>query len=351
MIGIGHVGDALLRQVSSLSSAPLRLVGAATTRASAYRSSGLLPDALAVDLREQGPLSTSDLVHQLVAHPAPLAVVDATGSPEILPIYEPLLRAGVHVVTPSKLACSASQAGFYRLRQLGDGAPVHFRYETTVGAGLPVVRTLQEIVASGDRVRSIRAVLSGTLTYLFHEVESGRGLAEAVAEAVAGGYAEPDPRDDLGGEDVVRKALILARTAGLSVERAEVQVRPLVSEALRALPREALGDALISEGAAWASRAREAEQKGQRVRYLATITADGGRARITVGPESVPASSPFGLLGGTDNLIEITTDRYAASPLRIQGPGAGPDVTAAGVLAELLDVASRLSRPALAAAA
>ncbi|OZC03326.1 hypothetical protein [Rubricoccus marinus] len=340
VFGTGHVGGALLRQIAGLSRAPVRVVGAATTRGHVYRASGVTPEALAALVAESAPPDLSRLVPALVRHPRPLAVVDATGSLEVSGIYEDLLASGVSVVTPSKLACAGPQARFYRLRDLGASGPAHFGYETTVGAGLPVIRTLQTLTATGDRVRSIRAALSGTLTFLFGEVERGIALSDAVATAVARGYAEPDPRDDLSGEDIVRKALILARAARLHAERAEVRTVGLVSDAVRTASPEDLPDALRAEGQAWSERACAAAARGERVRYVATITADAGRAQIDVRPLAVPAASPFGMLGGTDNLIEITTDRYAASPLRIMGPGAGPDVTAAGVLSELLAIAA-----------
>ena len=349
--GVGGVGGALLDQIRALApDAPIRLVGAATRRGSAWAPDGLSIPDLHGELARGAPPDWPALLGQLAAHAArrPTLLVDATGAAEIAGFTEHLLAAGVSVVTPSKLANTGSQDQFDRLRQLGDGARAHYRYETTVGAGLPVIQTVADLVATGDRLRSVRGVVSGTMTYLFHQLERGTPFSAAVRAAVEQGYAEPDPRDDLSGEDVARKLLILARTAGLRVERDEVEVESLVPDGARDVPRTLVTDALADVDALWADRVEAAAARGQRLRYVGRVgRAPGSGAsgwRLVVGVEAVPADSPLGGLRGTDNLIEITTDRYALSPLVVQGPGAGPAVTAAGVLADVLTVA-RAVRP------
>ncbi|WP_412069860.1 aspartate kinase [Rubrivirga sp. IMCC43871] len=343
--GVGHVGGALLRQIAALPGRPrLRVVGGSTTRGAVLRPDGVPADALAAALAVCAPPDWPALAAALADHARPLVVVDATGSSEVAARYEALLGAGVHVVTSSKLANAGPLDLFYRLQALGDGRRAHYRFETTVGAGLPLVRTVEDLAATGDRVRSVRAVLSGTMTYLFSEVEHGVPFSVAVAEAVRRGYAEPDPRDDLSGEDVVRKGLILGRAAGLATERAEVEVDGLASVAVRAAPRDEVVARLAAEDGAWARRARSAEAAGHRLRYVARLDARGGRGHLRVGVEAVPADSPLGRLGRTDNVVEITTDRYAASPLVVQGPGAGAEVTAGGVLADVLAVARAVAR-------
>ncbi len=344
--GVGHVGGALLGQIDALAGRPaaLRVVGGCTTRGAVFRPDGLPAGALAPALGAFSPPDWPALLDAFEAHAAtgrPLAVVDATGSPDAAAVYERLLRAGVHVVTASKLAGAGPLDLFHRLSHYGDGRRAAWRYEATVGAGLPVIGTLRDLVATGDRLRGVRAVLSGTMTFLFSEVERGVAFSAAVAAAVAAGYAEADPRDDLSGEDVVRKSLILARAGGLAAERAEVQVESLVPEAARAAARADVPALLAVEDDAWRRRADAAATAGTRLRYVARIGADAGLARIRVGVEAVPADSPLGLLRRTDNLVEIASDRYAASPLVVQGPGAGPAVTAGGVLADLLAVAAR----------
>ena len=336
--GVGTVGGALLRQMAGLGAGPLRLVGACGRTRTTVGLEGLDPAALAF---APGAPDWPALVNRLAAHAAgtPTAFVDATGAPAVADLVEPLLAAGVSVVTPSKLANTRSQATYDRLRQLAASGAVHYRYETTAGAGLPIVRTIEDLVATGDRVRSVRGVLSGTMTYLFGQIERGAPFSTAVRWAHEQGYSEPDPRDDLSGEDVARKLLILARSAGLRVERADVDVESLVPAEAAAVPVTLVTDALASADAGWARRVAEAEAAGQRLRYVGEIRVEGDAARLRVGTRAVPAESPLGRLSGADNLVEIATDRYAVSPLVVQGPGAGAEVTAAGVLADLLSVA------------
>lgn len=341
LAGVGHVGGALLEQIAGLHDVGVRLVGACTRGRSVLRLDGLDPSA--PDFAAAPP-DWAAIVDTLSRHSEthPTAFVDATGSPEVADLVEPLLAAGVSVVTPSKLANTRSQETYDRLRYLGGGARVQYRYETTAGAGLPVIGTIEDLVATGDRVRSIRGVLSGTMTYLFGQIEKGVSFSTAARWAHEQGYTEPDPRDDLSGEDVARKLLILARSAGLRVERADVEVESLVPPEAADVPVTLVTDALATADASWADRVARAGAEGRRLRYVGRVEPAPTGARLRVGVEAVPAESPLGRLGGTDNLVEISTERYAASPIVVQGPGAGPAVTAAGVLADVLAVARAL---------
>jgi aspartokinase/homoserine dehydrogenase 1 len=210
-----------------------------------------------------------------------------------------------------------------------------YRYETTVGAGLPVVRTVRDLVRTGDRVRSIRGAVSGTLTFLFAALRQGTSFAEAIETAARRGYTEPDVRDDLSGRDVARKFLILARTAGRSLEPDDLQVESLVPDGLASVGRDAFREKLPEATAHWHERSAAAAAKDRTLQYVGRL----GPSGIDVGVQAVAQSSDLGRLDGQNNLFEITTDRYADAPLRVSGPGAGPAVTAGGVLADLLHVA------------
>ena len=345
LAGVGSVGQALLQQVAALPEGGprLRVIGACTTRHSFWKTSGLASPEAAGALRDGPPPDWSRLLVRL-AQPAhvPRVFIDATGSKAVPRFYERLLQAGVSVVTPSKIANTQGQDDFDRLQAAAHASAGSYRYETTVGAGLPVVQTVRNLVATGDRIRSIRGAVSGTLTFVFDRLRQGALLSEAVHEAAAQGYAEPDVRDDLSGEDVARKFLILARTAGFSLERADLEVESLVPEALRTASAEAFLSCLSQVDARWQERVAEAQGEGRVLQYAGTFSEDG----VRVGVQRVPAEAPLGRLQGTDNLIEIYSDRYATSPIVVQGPGAGPAVTAAGVLADVLTVAAaHVDRP------
>ena len=338
LAGVGAVGSALLQQMDALdlSSLSMRLLGACTSRRSVWLDPTRSPATVPAQLSEGRPPDWPAIVDRLTQDaPRPLGFVDATGHPDVADHYERLLRAGIHVVTPSKLANTRSQAVFDRLRTVADEQNVEYRYETTVGAGLPVVQTVRDLVDTGDRVRSIRGAVSGTLTFLFSAMREGRSFSEAVRAAIDRGYAEPDVRDDLSGEDVARKFLILARTAGYTVDREDVQVESLVPDGGGDQAYETFLDGLTAVDTHWQERSRAAAAEDAVLQYVGRFSMDG----IEVGVQRVSANTAFGRLEGQNNLFEITTDRYAEAPLMVRGPGAGPDVTAAGVLGDVLAVA------------
>ncbi|NCC36639.1 MAG: homoserine dehydrogenase, partial [Chloroflexia bacterium] len=237
------------------------------------------------------------------------------------------------VVLANKLPLSAGLAQFQAL--MADAAT---RYEATVGAGLPIIATLQALLDSGDTVTRIEAAMSGTLGYLCSQLETGEALSTALRAAHALGYTEPDPRDDLSGADVARKALILARTCGLPWSINDIPAEPWFPPAMAGLSRDEFLARAEELDAPFASRVAEARAVGGALRYVATVTPQGA----SVGLRIVPAEHPLASLRGADNLFSFTTTRYAERPLVVRGPGAGQSLTAAGVLADIVATAREM---------
>jgi homoserine dehydrogenase len=264
----------------------------------------------------------------------PCIVVDVTAaSGHELPLAD-AVSDGARAVLANKKPLSATWASFVELTSGGAT-----RYEATAGAGLPVIATLRGLLDSGDEVTKIEAAMSGTLGYLCSELEAGAPLSAAVRAAHRLGYTEPDPRDDLSGADVARKALILARTCGLPWELSDIPAEPWFPPALAKVGREEFMARLEELDAPFAERVAEARSRGAALRYVATITPEGA----SVGLRAVPADHPLASLRGPDNLFSFTTARYAERPLVVRGPGAGQAVTAAGVLADIVATAREMA--------
>jgi aspartokinase/homoserine dehydrogenase 1 len=346
LAGAGLVGSALLRQITELAAMPgnegprVRLRGLITTSRMLLAENGdaLAPESWRDDLASQGqPANLGAFTARILAARLPsVTLVDCTASDALLARYADLLRAGVSVVTPNKRgpAGALDLAAEHRYAARRSGA--RYLYETTVGAALPVISSLRDPLATGDTVERVEGVLSGTLSYLFNSFDGAQPFSALVRDAQRRGYTEPDPRDDLGGVDVARKLLILARELGLPLELRDVRVEPLLSdECLRAPGVEAFYEALARDDARFEAQRAEAARSGRVLRYIAQL--EGGAA--SVGLRAVALDSPFARLSGADNMIVFTSRRYHERPLVIQGPGAGAEVTAAGVLADLLRVA------------
>jgi len=340
LIGPGGVGSALLgileRQAPSMISTrriDLRLVGVANSRLIIWDDKGIpFPEAADYLERKGVQSSLDDLVHLLIeSHLERLIVIDATASGEVATRYAELLSHGIAVVTPNKRANSGAQDMYDRLQRLSSRRKVPYLYETTVGAALPVLSTLRNLRDTGDHIEKIEGVLSGTLSFVFNQMAEGYSFSESVSLARDKGFSEPDPREDLGGEDVARKVLILAREAGLNVAHSDLEVDSIVPIELQDLPIKTFMNRLSEADDEWRARL----SAGKRLHYVAEVRNDC----FCVGVRVVAPESPLAGLRGTDNMVIFTTARYSDRPLVVQGRGADPEVTAAGVFADIIRAA------------
>lgn len=343
LIGPGNVGGALLRQL--LEAQPrlkrerqldLRIRAVANSR-KMLRSETTLAS---LDLERGETLDLDAFAMHVKSEHIPHAmIVDCSGRADMAERYEGWLAQGIHVVTPSKHAGSGDAARLAALHRAGAKSGARFRYEATVGAGLPVVMTLRNLIDTGDTPRSIAGLFSGTLAWLFNHYDGSRPFSELLGQARAAGYTEPDPRDDLSGTDVARKAVILAREAGWPLSLDGVDVENLVPVQLRDVPLAEFLQRLDEFDAPMADRLAAAKSEAQVLRYLAEVDATG---RANVSLRAVEATHPAASAQGTDNLFAFHTARYHTRPLVVKGPGAGPDVTAAGVFGDILAIAAHL---------
>jgi aspartokinase/homoserine dehydrogenase 1 len=260
-------------------------------------------------------------------------LVDLT-SDETAPLIQEALENGFHIVLANKKPLAVAQIEFDRLMQTAKERGLALRYEATAGAGLPVLDTLAKLQEAGDRVETILGAFSGTLGFIMTALEEGRRFSDAVRDAWKRGYTEPDPRDDLSGTDVARKALILARTLGRRLELSDIALESLYTPAVDSDDPARFVDNLTALDDAFAEKVAKAKRDGNVLRYVAKI----GKRAIRVGVEAVPAGSPLGRLHGTDNTVVIQSKRYATNPLVVTGPGAGAAVTAAGVLNDIVAI-------------
>ncbi|MBI2415168.1 MAG: bifunctional aspartate kinase/homoserine dehydrogenase I [Candidatus Kerfeldbacteria bacterium] len=341
LIGTGLVGSTLLKQIKD-SQVPIRICGLANSKSAYFDSNGIPLQFWGKKLANNKPITAKDFVNQMTKLNLPNSVfVDCTASEEMGTIYESILKAGISIVTPNKKANSGSLGLYRKLHDLAKENNAHFLYETNVGAGLPILHSVQNLMSSGDKIKKIEGVLSGTLSYIFNSFSSGnKKLSEIVREAKKKGFTEPDPRDDLNGKDVARKILILAREIGLALEPEQVQVEPLLPA--KCFSTNSVDDfffELEKLDKDFEKRKKQIVKQNKVLRYIAVL--ENGKARVQL--QEISQNHPFYHLSGSDNIISISTQRYNNTPLVIKGPGAGAEVTAGGVLADILNIFNHFS--------
>lgn len=343
LVGVGLIGKALIKMIAQQrrklmreNDLDIQIHGIANSKYMAFHEDGfdLENCPLPQDAKGARPMDIRKFVSQMEEMNFSNTVfVDCTASQEVADIYNEVLEAKVALVTPNKKANSGSLETYKGLKKLAYKRAVKFLYETNVAAGLPVISTLQDLMLCGDRVLRIEAVLSGSMNFIFSELEKGIPFSQVVQQAKEKGYTEPDPRDDLSGMDVGRKILILGREAEQDLHFEDIQIQSMVpADCVDAVTVEEFMAKLPAHDAEFARLLEEAKSKGEKLRFMATL--ENGKA--TVGLRSIDSNHPFYTLKGSDNMILFTTERYHDFPMIIRGPGAGADVTAAGVFADVI---------------
>lgn len=346
MVGVGLIGKTLIEQIRQQSEflrdrkgLDLRLVGLANSRKMAFQEDGISLENWQEELEASGEKMDMGLfLDRMQGFNLSSAIfVDCTASDDVAGFYEEILHESIAIVTPNKISTSSGYERYQRLKFLSFRRNVPFLYETNVGAGLPILTTIQDLIASGDRFLKVEGVLSGSLSFIFNSFKKGTSFSAIVREAQERGYTEPDPREDLSGNDVRRKLLILGREIGLPLEAGDIHISPILPEACMEAPDvNSFFEELEKADAHFNELLAKAEAAGGALCFIARL--DDGKASIsldTVGPED-----PFFSLSGSDNMVVFTTERYKDRPLVIRGPGAGAEVTAAGVFAEMIKVGS-----------
>lgn len=342
--GVGTVGGQLLEQIHNqyeelkrTKRLKLNVVGIATSKKALFNSDGIdLANyrELLADAPESNEKKLRDAIIEMNCFNS--VFVDCTASKDVAEIYQPLLEHNISVIAANKIAASSSYEKYALLKETALARGVFFRYETNVGAGLPIIGTINDLRNSGDVILKIEAVLSGTLNFIFNELSADVTMSEAVRRAKEQGYSEPDPRIDLSGKDVIRKLVILAREAGYKVEKTDVEKHLFIPDEFFEGSIEEFWKNLPQLDADFEARRKQLDAEGKRWRFVATF--DHGK--LSVALKEVDSTHPFYNLQGSNNIVALTTERYREYPMLIQGYGAGASVTAAGVFANIMSIAN-----------
>lgn len=342
--GVGTVGGKLLEQIRSQyeelkehSRLKLNVVGIATSRNAVFNRDGISLDTYFDALKHSEPSNVTSLRDNVVGMNIFNSVfVDCTASKEIASLYQTLVENNISVVAANKIAASSQYSDYIKLKQTALARGVKFRYETNVGAGLPIIGTINDLRNSGDKILKIEAVLSGTLNFIFNEIAADVPFSETVKRAKEQGYSEPDPRIDLSGTDVIRKLVILAREAGYKVEQEDVEKHLFVPDDFFRGTVEDFWKKLPILDEEFEKKRKLLEEQKKHWRFVATM--DHGKTNVAL--QTVDSTHPFYNLEGSNNIVLLTTERYKEYPMQIQGYGAGASVTAAGVFANIMSIAN-----------
>jgi len=348
LLGTGTVGTAVLRRLEQWVDTPfgarLSLVHVANSRHATSAVLGLTPREVPRLLQSHPQSSRLDGLPAALRGVGVQVVIDATASPAVAERHAEWLAQGIHVVTACKLGQGTDLARWRRIRAACVRGGTTYGDSATVGAGLPLLRSIRDLQAGGDRIHAIAGVLSGSLAWLFNHYDGLRPFSGFVREARDAGYTEPDPREDLSGEDARRKILVLARSAGVELDSNEVEVESLVPASLADCDRDDVDGALTHLDTALRERFATARKDGRRLRFIARLeNIRDGKGDARVGLEALSEDHPLAGGAGTDNKVAIWSDRYREQPLVIQGPGAGAEVTAAGLLDDVLRIVGGFS--------
>jgi aspartokinase/homoserine dehydrogenase 1 len=343
-LGTGNIGQTLFKQLNAHSDylqekngIQVKIAGISNTRKMIFNSDGISLDTWKEELGKSiHPADLKAFVAKMKSMNLPNCVfIDNTASSQPVEVYEEVFKSNISVITCNKIGNSASYKQYKTFHDAAKRHGVDFFYETNVGAGLPIIRTLKDLMNSGDRIQKIEAILSGTISFIFNNFKGEANFHDVVKEAQEKGYTEPDPRDDLSGRDFMRKILILARDAGYPMEEADINIEPILPKAcLEAQTVDDFYSALKAEDAFFSDLKAKAAAENKVLRYIGKL--EDGKAAITL--QMVDENHPFFTLSGSDNIISFTTDRYRERPLVVKGPGAGAEVTAAGVFADLINI-------------